>query len=104
MGDSLGIVNYGGDLKLSAINLDGHRLTLDAESYYGAISADGEISGAGDVIKTGSGRAILAAANTYSGTTQVNAGKLEVHNARALGATNGSADSGTTVRDGGCLL
>lgn len=103
LGDSLSLVNSGGDLKTSAIDLNGHSLTFGAYSYFGVISVDGEISGAGDVIKTGYGLTILAAANTYSGTTQVNAGRLEVRNAQALGATNGTAESGTTVRGGGVL-
>src|SRR5262249_43637059 len=51
------------------------------------------------VTKNGTGTTTLLAANTYNGTTTVNAGTLVVGNAGALGA----GTVGTTVQSGGTL-
>ncbi|MBW7894308.1 MAG: autotransporter-associated beta strand repeat-containing protein, partial [Opitutaceae bacterium] len=56
-------------------------------------------SGSGGLIKSGAGTLTLNAANTYTGTTTVNAGTLVATNAGALGSTAG----GTTVNAGGTL-
>ena len=47
-------------------------------------SFDQRIDGSGSVIKTGDNSLILTAANTYSGTTTFDAGKLSIANAAAL--------------------
>ena len=52
----------------------------------------GEISGAGQLIKNGTGTFTLAGTNTYTGATTVNAGRLDV---------NGSIASAVTVESGG---
>lgn len=49
---------------------------------------DESVSGV-TVTKTGTGRAILSGANTYTGATTVNAGILRVSNVNGLGATSG---------------
>jgi len=49
--------------------------------------------------KLGTGSLVLGGANTYTGTTVVNAGALFAGNANALGST----DAGTTVNSGGQL-
>ena len=54
----------------------------------------GVLSGGGSLIKTGSGTLILAGANTYTGTTTVSAGTLQV---------DGSTASPTTVNSGATL-
>lgn len=59
----------------------------------------GSIGGSGGVTKTGSGQATLAAANSYSGLTLVQAGRLIVSANHALG---GSA-AGTIVSNGAAL-
>jgi len=53
----------------------------------------------GALSKTGGGRMRLAAANTYVGTTTLNAGEVHVENAAAFGATN----SGTVVTGVGTI-
>jgi fibronectin-binding autotransporter adhesin len=58
------------------------------------LSLDGVIDGAGGLIKTGSGNLILTGANTYSGTTSINAGTLSVNNSIA---------SAVTINSGGTL-
>jgi mucin-19 len=59
----------------------------------------GVISGSGSLDKEGTGTLILTAANTYTGTTTVDAGTLAITNASALG----SSAAGTTVNTGGTL-
>jgi fibronectin-binding autotransporter adhesin len=51
------------------------------------------------LVKAGAGKLTLAAANTYTGLTTVNAGILEVTHASALGSTA----AGTVVADGATL-
>ena len=74
---------------LSGITLDikSHTLYLDGPGtnlITGALT--NSISG-GSLVKNGPGTLTLANANTYSGTTTVNAGVLNIQNASALGAT-----------------
>ncbi|MFZ2278158.1 MAG: autotransporter-associated beta strand repeat-containing protein [Prosthecobacter sp.] len=58
------------------------------------------ISGSGGVTQAGSGTLTLNGDNTYTGTTNVRAGTLEVTHNNALG----TADAGTTVSSGATLL
>src|SRR4029077_3073991 len=51
------------------------------------------------MIKDGAGTMALSGANTYTGTTTVNAGVLNIQNATALGTTA----SGTTVNSGAAV-
>jgi len=55
------------------------------------------ISGSGSVVKTGNGNLTLMNANTYTGTTTVNAGKLQTRNLLALG------NNGAVTVNGGVL-
>ncbi|MCV2875243.1 autotransporter-associated beta strand repeat-containing protein [Rhodobacteraceae bacterium XHP0102] len=59
----------------------------------------GVISGDGNLIKQGTGSLTFSAANTYTGTTTVNAGTLRITNNSALGTTAG----GTVVASGATL-
>jgi autotransporter-associated beta strand protein len=60
---------------------------------------DGQISGAGNLVKTDGGTAILAGANTFTGTTRVGGGTLQINNALALqnSALNTSAPGVITL-------
>jgi autotransporter-associated beta strand protein len=66
------------------------------------LSISAVITGNGSVglIKSGGGRLELTAANTYLGATDIKAGRLTVLNSAGLG----TADSGTSVRDGASLI
>ena len=57
------------------------------------------ITGNGPLNKTGTGDAQLSVANSYTGHTYVNAGRLRISNGSALGTTA----SGTTVASGAAL-
>jgi autotransporter-associated beta strand protein len=67
----------------------------------GELTLGGLVAGAAGVglQKTGTGRVILGVANTYTGTTLVEAGDLTVRNSAALG----TATAGTTVAIGATL-
>jgi autotransporter-associated beta strand protein len=74
----------------STVDVDGTELTLS-----------GVISGSGSLEKEGNGTLILTAANTYTGSTAVDAGTLAITNVDALGSA--ASGSGTTVNTGGTL-
>jgi outer membrane autotransporter protein len=61
----------------------------------GAFTFDGAISGTGAFQQIGSGTTVLTAANSYSGTTTINAGTLQLGN----GGTSGSI-AGNVVNNG----
>jgi autotransporter-associated beta strand protein len=80
-----GAQTYDGDIVLSS------NVTL---SVGGSSTASGVISGAFNFVKAGSGTLALTAANTYSGSTHINAGTLNVtgtlNNATAVTVASGA--------------
>ena len=76
------------------INLNGAAQTISVTAGLGGDSAlvSGVLSGAGSLSKTGSGLLILAASNTYTGTTTVSAGSLQL----GTGLVNGSVQGNIT--------
>ena len=56
------------------------------------------ISGSGTLDKQGAGRLILARNNTYTGTTTVRGGTLDIGNGSTEGAVTGAIDNGSLVR------
>ncbi len=94
--------SYTGATTISAgtLNITG---TLGSGAYVGAIANSGTlemasssnqelagiISGTGNIIKSGSGDLTLSAVNTYSGTTTISNGQLNIYAESGLGATPG---------------
>ena len=79
----------------NAIEASNRNLTLDGA---GTMRINDAISlGTGGLTKTGSGRAILAASNSYSGATTIGLGTLEI-------ASGGSISSSTTAVNNGGIL
>jgi autotransporter-associated beta strand protein len=80
------------------INNNGHDLTFSVGS--GTLAqVQSVISGAGGIIKTGAGNALLYASNTFSGPVQINQGAISIYNGHSLGDTNAN----TTVASGATL-
>ena len=68
------------------------------------LSVASVIAGSGSLTKAGPGTLTLSGANTYSGKTFVNGGKLSVTNETALGANPGSSAADQLTLNGGTLL
>ena len=76
----------------------------DAEGVARNITLSGNIStasGTGAIIKTGGGTLVLAGSNSYSGTTRINAGMLQVGNGGTSG--NLSAADAIAITNNGTL-
>jgi autotransporter-associated beta strand protein len=79
----------------SNIQLDSDlTLTGDSNATISGVIADGTAS---NLIKTGAGTVILDAANTFTGTTQVNDGILQLDAANALGSTSAITLNGDAI-------
>ncbi len=96
-----GLASLGTTMVRTLTNTSGTASTLTINSLsdqtYG-----GTIAGNLSIVKTGSFSQVLSAANTYTGTTTVNAGRLEVAGASSL---PGYATSGmVAVNSGGTLV
>ena len=83
--DTLGSVNFGGIANNGAINL----------SQANAVTLSNSISGAGSLNQQGSGTTILSGSNSFTGSTTINAGALQV---------NGSVASSRATINGGAFI
>jgi len=82
----------------SGINLGSNTLTIGGAA---STTYNGVISGSGNLIVAGTGTQILTNTNTYSGTTTINSGALQLGN----GTSNGSIASSTgPIVDNGTLI
>ncbi len=95
-----GIIDNSGtsDIIKCDISLDGTTRTITAGTG-STLFIDGVVS-SGSLVKAGAGNLSLRGHNTYSGTTQVNAGSLFVTRDDGLGAVG----AGTTVKAGARLV
>ena len=86
----------------SSVNLSAdvspHLLTIGNSLGLNASDFAGGITGSGGLIKDGTNTQILSGSNSFTGTTTVNGGTLQVAAANALGGT-----SAITVNSGGLL-
>lgn len=115
------VVNSGGTLRIDTSETVGSvngagNITLNANLTLGGNNTDdtlsGVLSGAGGLIKEGTGTLTLSGTNTYSGVTNINGGTLAVTgdtSTSAFSVNNGGTLSGsgtvgsTTVASGGVL-
>jgi autotransporter-associated beta strand protein len=89
---------------------DGYLLNGNAVTLSSGVAADVfnnstialPLNGTGGVTKSGSGRLTLAAANTYTGLTTINAGAIQIQTNTALGATG--PGNGTVIADPATLI
>ncbi len=86
----------GATLNLNNLEMNGRELTLNGD---GEMRLSGVISQAGSLVKTGPGLALLSRSNTYTGTTLVAEGSLQMLTNMALG----DSTSGTVVNSGATL-
>ncbi len=80
--------------KIQAIG-SGVTATLDTNGNNVTLAS--VLSGAGSVIKIGTGALTLTAANTYSGGTTLTTGTLNINNAAAIGTGTFTISAGTTI-------
>jgi len=66
----------------------------------GQLTYDGAIAGSGSLTKSGTSKLLLTGTNTYSGSTTINAGILQLGN----NGTTGSIDSTSSIVNNGTLL
>ncbi|WP_019429158.1 autotransporter-associated beta strand repeat-containing protein, partial [Limnohabitans sp. Rim47] len=93
----------GSGINMAAVSLQSGSLayTLSINNTDDDSKIEGVVSGTGALVKKGMGTLSLNGDNTYSGTTNVNAGTLKLGHAHALGAA--ASASGTTVGANGTL-
>ena len=80
------------------VNLNGFALTVDGSSN---LNLAGPVVGGGGIVKNGTGVLFLQQSNSYTGTTQINNGIIQVENTNGLGASG--AANNTVVASGATL-
>jgi autotransporter-associated beta strand protein len=75
--------------------------TADSGAGTAVLTLSGAISGAGNLAKTGAGDLVLSGANSYTGSTKVTAGVLELLTANAIATSSSLVLNGGTVSLGG---
>ncbi|HEY8949504.1 MAG TPA: autotransporter-associated beta strand repeat-containing protein, partial [Rhizomicrobium sp.] len=97
-----GKLRYDNGINLANAVVLGGDVAVDVEGSDTATQSGtvGDDTVAHTLTKTGTGTLTLSSANTYSGTTKLSAGTLEIDNADALGASQIVFDGGTLKVDG----
>lgn len=104
LGGTSGTLTFdGGTLQFAANNIASARnITLNAsggtiDNAGNTVTLSGVISGTGGLTSVGNGTLILTGNNTFSGTTTISAGTLQVGNGGATGALVGPITDGTVL-------
>ena len=108
---SPGISAAGFQFDAPGYHLSGGSLTLATpggsiptiEVRAGEVTVNTSIGGTQGVKKTGKGMVVLGGANTYTGTTTISAGAVQISADGNLGAAPGAPTAGVLVLDGGIL-
>jgi autotransporter-associated beta strand protein len=105
-----GVSNEGALNNVSGDNAWSGNITLATDGSVGVdagyqLTLSGVIGGPGGITKYLTGEAIFTNANTYLGSTDVNAGILTIENSTALGGipAGSTVEAGTTVESGASL-
>ncbi|MEI6121302.1 MAG: autotransporter-associated beta strand repeat-containing protein, partial [Opitutae bacterium] len=85
----------GGTINLSGTTPAANTITIDGTSSTASISS--VLTGTNGLIKAGTGSLNLSGANTYSGTTTVSAGTLQLGSGTALGTSTVSITAGAAL-------
>lgn len=78
------------------IDSNGNDITVNS---VGTTTMSGVVSEGADVVKEGNGTLVLSGSNTYTGTTTITDGIIQIENSNGLGNSSGD----TVVQDGGTL-
>ncbi len=90
----------------SGINLNNNTSTFNVargNDVTTDLEMEATLWNSGNIVKTGNGIMTLTGANSYSGTTDIQAGTLVAANNSALGAGGHSSSTMTYIRDGATL-
>lgn len=74
----------------SAVTITGNG-TFDAADAARTFTIEGDVSGSGSFLKTGTANLVLAGANSYAGLTTIEGGTLTIGNRNAISTLNGAA-------------
>lgn len=97
---------FSGNLNIGSLAGSGGVVTIDSGQTLStgadntSTTYDGVISGSGNLTKQGSGNFILAGNNTYTGTTTISSGTLQIGN----GGTSGSLGTGNVVNNSSLIF
>ncbi len=94
---NVGGLSGSGNISLTAVN--GSAATLSVGGNDQSTTYSGVLAGLGSLAKAGTGVLVLSASNTYTGSTTISAGTLQI----GAGGATGSINSTSAVTDNGVL-
>ncbi|MCX6837752.1 MAG: autotransporter-associated beta strand repeat-containing protein [Verrucomicrobia bacterium] len=94
----------GGTLVLNGNSIGGGSAVITLAAQSGTLRNLGELNGGGSLTKTTAGVLVLDGANTYTGKSIIDAGKLSISNENNLGANPVAPTADQLTLNGGTLL